>query len=125
VSHEQFVIKWTARIEAYRSVRAQVDGVLVCEEMLSDFAAAQRHAHDRPLSIPEAVLLTGASRSSFERWIRSGALKNVGRRGSPRFRHGEAVRVAGGIAHRKRQRYSPGADVSSLVDRLTGGNHAP
>lgn len=72
---------------------AMVDGAALCEDFLRWLRSLDR-ADEPLLTLTDAERLTGYSADHLGRLVRSGKLKNHGRRGSPRVRLSECPRRA-------------------------------
>lgn len=122
---QDFKSRWEARLVAYRTGKALVDGVSICELVLAEFAEFEQARGDTLVTIGDGMRLTGRSRSTFERWLKHGRLKNHGSPRAPRIRLGDLtpalVKPVEAASHAP---YHASTDARVLATRLTGGHHA-
>ena len=121
----EFQAKWATRQRELERLHAHVDGAILCQEVLHDFAAVTASTDDEPLSLREAAARSGYSEDHLARLIRQGTIPNAGRRGAPRIRRGDLPRrPKGPVAPTTPDAYDVVADARKLASRRRGGTYA-
>lgn len=91
---EALIERWREYIETLKRCGAKEPAIALAN-YASELEAALREEEFEALTLSEAVAESGLSYSSLEKRLRSGALPNVGRKGSPRIRRGDLPRKGG------------------------------
>jgi hypothetical protein len=99
------------------SLHAQVDGAVLCREVLQDFAKVLAAETEELLTLRAAAALSGYSEDHLGRLIRTQAIANAGRPGAPRIRRGDLPRRPVRVARGGAKAYDPDADARSLAIR--------
>jgi hypothetical protein len=110
---EDLISKWTARREDWSRVKAQVDGVLVCDELLSDILALLTAGKAALLTLRQAAEVSGYSEDHLGRQVLQGKIPNAGRKGSPRIKTGDLPRR---IVRTGPRLYDPVTDARNLLN---------
>lgn len=119
-----FMTKWEMRRDELDRLHAHVDGAILCQEVLGDFAAVTSSQDEEHLTLREGAALSGYSADHLARLIRQGTLPNAGRRGAPRVRRGDLPRrPKAAVAPTTLGAYDVVADARKLVSRRRGGAH--
>lgn len=92
MTHRELIAKYSEREKDYRRLDALVSGAGLCAELLRDLDILWRDEDGETLTLAEAADRSGYSVAHLGRLIRSGAVRNVGRKGSPRVLAGELPR---------------------------------
>jgi hypothetical protein len=104
--------RWESRRGELARLHAQVDGAALVEEFLSDLEAMA--ADEQPVTLTRAAAVTGYSADHLSRLIKSGKLKDHGRKHAPRVKVSECPRKPA-IAAIAGQQYNANTDALSLV----------
>ena len=80
----QLIDRWEARRDELKRLKASVDAATICEEFLSDLDQVLGALGEARLTLAEAADVSGYSPNHIGRLVRSGHLRNVGRKGAPR-----------------------------------------
>ncbi len=67
-------------------------GASILRRLAAELDGALAGMEDEPLTIPEAVKLSGYSADHLRHLVATGQIPNVGRKGSPRIRRGDLPR---------------------------------
>lgn len=118
VTREEFLTKWRAEADTMRRRGVLVNGALLCDEILRDLELVLRGEEDRLLTLTAASALSGYSVDHLGRMIRSGQIKNAGRKGSPRIRAADLPRRPPSKTRRDGSRYDAQADARDLARKL-------
>jgi hypothetical protein len=104
--------RWESRRTELARLRAQVDGAALVEEFITDLEAIV--GDEQPVTLTRAAAVTGYSADHLSRLIKTGKLKDHGRKHAPRVRVSECPRKAA-VATGDSGAYDPGTDALSLV----------
>jgi hypothetical protein len=109
------VDQWAIRRDEMKRLKASVDAATICEEFLSDLEEILRASGETRLSLGEAAEMSGYSSDHIGRLVRSGKLRNVGRKGAPRVLLGDLpCRAMSSLAPAQQRAYDPNTDARSL-----------
>ena|SRR5579883_303721 len=110
---------WRQRAADLRHLAgAAVEGAAHAYEVAADeLEAALRLVSDELLTLPKAADISGYSPEHPGRLVRSGQIRNYGRRHSPRIRRGD-LPVKPGARTSPGSRYDPIADAMSLREKI-------
>ncbi len=89
---DAFVQKWATEAAALRRRRALVDGAVLLEEVLADFAALSQADAEAVLTLHAAERESGYSADHLGRLVREGRMPNAGRPHAPRIRRRDLPR---------------------------------
>lgn len=87
--------RWRSKAAELRRYGAD-EAAATLEQCADDLEEEWRVWQTEPLTLDEAAVESGYSRSSFERWIASGEIPNAGAEGSPRVRRRDLPRKLDG-----------------------------
>lgn len=93
----QLLALWVARRDEYQRVGATVDGVRLCEEVLSDLGRFETFTEEPTFKLREAARRSGYSEDHLGRLVRAGKIPNAGRPGAPRIRLSDLPIKAGAL----------------------------
>jgi excisionase family DNA binding protein len=106
--------RWVSRRDELKRLHATVDGAILCEEVLADFEELLSARDQETVTLTEAAELTGYSRDHLGRLIRSGRIRNVGRKHRPLLLVRDLPARPRNIADAKGTVYDPNTDARSL-----------
>ncbi len=89
MSPEEFKAKWTAFRRVFSETAAMVDGVTLCDSVLSDFDAMMAADAETPLTLTAAAEHSGYSAGHLSRLVQTGVIPNAGRTNTPRIRRAD------------------------------------
>jgi hypothetical protein len=104
---------WRARAEELE--RFAPAAAVAFRDAATELETALRAEATAVLTLAEAALASGYSKSHLRHRIASGAIPNVGKKRSPRVRAGDLPRKGA----RPASTYDPGADALSIVRRTS------
>lgn len=105
--------RWRERQAEFARWDALVDGAKLLGELLADLEAVEHS--DTPVSLSIAAAQSGYSADHLSRLIRSGKLRDYGRKHAPRVRLSETP-TKPRLAVSGPKLYDPAADARSLVE---------
>lgn len=117
MNRDQFFAKWRAEAETMRRRGVMADGAALCEEILGDLESVLKSEGDQLLSLREAAAWSGYSADHLGRMIRTGEIRNAGRKGSPRIRACDLPRRPKAGPPRSGA-YDPAADAREILAKL-------
>lgn len=107
--------QWATRRDEMRRLNASVDAATICEDFLRDLEQMLRASGETKLSLGDAAKVSGYSADHIGRLVRSGKLRNVGRKGAPRVLVGDLpCRPSSSLAAVHQGAYDPDTDARSL-----------
>jgi hypothetical protein len=80
---DELTRKWSRRLEEWRALAVRVDGGGIAAEVVRDLSAL---AGDDVVTLSEAAAIGGYSVDHLQRLVKSGKLRQYGRRHAPRIR---------------------------------------
>ncbi len=115
------IAKWRTRRDEWGRVHAQVDGAVLCDEVLRDLVEVQNTQRDELLTLREAAAISGYTEDHLGRLIRDGTVPNTGRVNAPRIRRGDLPRKPGhGVVVPRSEKYDSYTDARTILERRRG-----
>jgi hypothetical protein len=87
--------RWSTRRHELARLKATVDGVLICDEVLADLEQLGADNANEPLSLTEAARESGYSAGHLGREIKAGRIPNAGRENAPKILRRDLPRKVG------------------------------
>ena len=116
----ELVAKWETRLKEFERLHVQVDGAILCREVLHDLSGVCTAGDNQTLTLTEAASCSGYSREHLGRLMRAGKIPNAGRPNAPRIRASDLPRKAGHLPPERVPEQlsdaSKGQIVRSIVD---------
>lgn len=113
----ELIARWEARCIELRELRATVDGATICEQAIADLRSLSTLQASEVLGLRTAAERSGYSVEHLGRLIRTGKLKNVGRKHAPRLRAQDLPRRVQQVAATQSAAYDSASDARSLRSR--------
>jgi hypothetical protein len=113
----ELIDRWEARCAELRQLRATVDGPTICEQAIADLRNLSVLEASEVLGLRAAAERSGYSVEHIGRLIRSGKLRNVGRKHAPRVRAQDLPRRVQQVATGQSAVYDSSSDARSLRSR--------
>lgn len=113
----ELIARWEARCVELRQLRATVDGATICEQAIADLRNLSTLQASEVLGLRAAAERSGYSVGHLGRLIRTGELKNVGRKHAPRVRADDLPRRVQRVAATQSPAYDSSSDARSLRSR--------
>ena len=110
----EVVERWTSRRDELKLLHASVDGATLCEVVLNDLDELLTSRGEETMTLAEAANLTGYSKDHLSRLIRTGQIRNAGRKHRPRVVVRDLPLRPRNIAGSKGTGYDPNTDARSL-----------
>ena len=110
--------RWHTRRAEWKRLGAQVDGVAVADEVLSDLQALEAAEGDEILSLSVAAQESGYCSDHLARLIRQGKIPNAGRTNAPRVRRRDLPRKAASLRSQPKNDISVVQIARSVVNSL-------
>jgi len=121
VTRHDFMTKWRARRDELARLGAQVDGAMLCDEVLAEVEALLNSEDEALLGLQDAAAHSGYSRDHLRRLHRMGKLpaRRDGRRLF--FRAGDLPKKPNVVDVRPLRAYDPIADARRVATRTSSG----
>jgi hypothetical protein len=111
------VDEWRRRRDEFARLRAQVDGVTLCDDFIASLEACELEDCNRLLTLADASHVSGYSAEHLARLVRSGAIPNRGRKFSPRVHARDLPRRPRSVVGQRERDYDAVTDARSLKAR--------
>jgi hypothetical protein len=126
MSESEFQAKWEAKRNEFEQLGAQVNGAVLCREILSDWELVRTARDECLLSLAEAAAYSGYSSDHLRRLVREGKLVPAARRGRRLFfRAADLPKKPVVVDAALRTLYDASAHARQVANRRSHGGSTP